>query len=479
MAEQASSAGLLPNEFFFEPVKVARDGGGMDDSAVLTWYTETGSNVAFRKSEGNKGLSLLLFGELYDSQNPRRTTREILDNLAESGDLETLPLQTRALTGEFVMAAALGGGFTVFADACAQMELFYDFRNPSRFASSPLLLPGHSSGRRARNESNPLCDLPEGAPFCKLPANFRFSSTTRGTVRYFPTPGCMVKRVDIDEAVEWLSSYLTGIFSALQNKGKLAVPITAGYDSRMLTAACKASGATGVFYHLYRHGKVDERHHDILIGAKLAAAIGVERKILEYSKEMQPADENMYAHLYRPRPENAARLMNGDKKHFRNRMVINGNLGEIGRSYFGNLKSVTPEILVKLRNKKGDPTEIEKMRAWLDSFNSSHLGAENILDLFYWEDRMANWASRAKTEYRLVTSVISPLNCHEALTLILGVPKKYRTYFRNRLFERVIHRLEPHLSPFPYNPELKSTIIKTLIAAGVYGTYKNFQIKHL
>ncbi|MCA1752434.1 MAG: hypothetical protein LC670_11730, partial [Flavobacteriales bacterium] len=258
-----------------------------------------------------------------------------------------------------------------------------------------------------------------------------------------------------------------------------AVPITAGYDSRMLTAACMASGATGVFYHLYKHGKVDERHHDILIGAKLAAAIGVDRKILEYSKEMQPADESMYGRLYRPRAENAARLMNGDKEHFGDRMVINGNLGEIGRSYFGSLKSVTPEILAKLRNKKGDLAEIEKMRAWLDSFNSSHLVAENILDLFYWEDRMANWASRAKTEYRLVTSVISPLNCHEALTVILGVPKKYRTYFRNRLFERVIQRLEPRLSPFPYNPELKSTVIKTLISAGIYGTYKNFQIKHL
>ena len=265
----------------------------------------------------------------------------------------------------------------------------------------------------------------------------------------------------------------------MRSRRELAVPITAGYDSRLLTAACVASGAKGAYYYLYKHRKLSANHHDIRIGGNLAKAIGVKRVLLEYPDLLLPAEESMFKRLYRPRLENAARIMNGDKKYFADRTVINGNLGEIGRSYFGALTFVTPEMLAKLRNKKGDPAEIQKMQAWLDSFDQTHLGAENISDLFYWEDRMANWAARAKTEYRLVTRAISPLNCHKILTMILGVPKKDRSYYHNHLFERAIRRLEPRLSPFPYNPDLKSTAIKTLISAGIYGAYKNFQIKHL
>jgi hypothetical protein len=62
--------------------------------------------------------------------------------------------------------------------------------------------------------------------------------------------------------------------------------------------------------------------------------------------------------------------------------------------------------------------------------------------------------------------------------MVLGAEKKARTYYCNQLFEQTIAALDPRLSPFPYNPRLKMTLIKTMLKLGLYNRYKKAMVKY-
>jgi hypothetical protein len=371
------------------------------------WKVLHGDWVKCSVASGSDGLVLILIGDVDDANHPYRNTDEVLNALASDANYESVLAHSLRLTGEVAFIAIQGNCFQIWNDACAQLEVFYAENLSDTFASTPRLLVERAA---VRIGLSPLEKADAQSPLelriGHLAANHCLSSASPSPVLYFPTAALQVKPIELDEAVQRLVHYLQGIFRALQHRDKLAMPITAGYDSRLLLAAYKPQ--QGDICYLYRHPGMSAAHHDVVIGGKLAQAKGVYRRLLSYETSLSPADTMQFEQMHEPRFAQAPRLFNGDKVHFGKHVVVNGNIGEIGRSYFGDMENPGPEVIAKLLGNKGNVNKTKALADWLESLDQQYLGRHNLLDLLYWEERMGLWAAKAKTEYRLVTDVISP-----------------------------------------------------------------------
>jgi hypothetical protein len=427
--------------------------------------------------EADSGIFLI--GDILDPSQPTKNNEAVIRSLMETKSRKEFIAALIRLSGEYVLMVKQGGEMSIFPDACAQFTC-YCAKGLDSFASTPGLLSneGNMSMEALSSERYHTLYasfLPTGSGRGMLPANHYADLNSGKLMRFFPTAELKVEHTSLDNAVATLAKYLQGLMKALSLRAPLAMAITAGYDTRLLLSAINQAD---VSYFLYQHPAMPANHHDIVVGQGIAAAKGVERNLINYSETIAEGDREAFARLWQPRWNNAARIINGDRKHFAKHIVLNGNIGEIARSYFGKTYPLSGAILAKLLGKKGDPEVIAMMEKWLDSFPHDALGNENVLDLLYWEEKMANWAAHSKTEYRLAGKMLSPLNNHNILITLLGVEKKYRSYYRNKLFEAAIAKMDPRLSKFSYNPDLKSSIIKSMQALGVYNLYKDLLNKY-
>lgn len=257
---------------------------------------------------------------------------------------------------------------------------------------------------------------------------------------------------------------------AFSRRHKLALPVTAGYDSRLLLAAAKDQAAKTF---IFQHPKMASDFYDIDIAGKLCEAIGREFDIIQYEEEV----ELDHAFSESPRAWRLPVLINGVKNQLDGALFMSGNIGEIGRTYYADLKGVNAKMLAKLMGFGASEFVQSEMQKWLDSVDINQIGKGNLLDLFYWEVRMGIWGAKAITEYAAVSPVVSPMNSHSILSQFLGLPKKYRTYYHNKLFDTLIREMDGRLSKFPINPSRKTGFIKLMVRLGVYNLYRNILFK--
>lgn len=377
----------------------------------------------------------------------------------------------------------LGGGvilkngynINVYIDACGQFEVFYDL-STEHVSNNPLLIPN-------RVGEPPFWMLKHKLSvfdYCgfdnvkKLRPNHYLNLNENYPVRYFPNTQRPVTPVHFDDAVTEVANIMSGTLQAFIRRQRTVLPITAGYDSRLLLAACPENG---VETFIYRHPGMSPDHLDIQIGAQLAAAKGIPHNIFSYDSALQPEQTDLFQQLFMPRLELAPRILNGDALHFADALLLNGNIGEIGRTNFGINDRVKPaELATMLGHKKNDAVK-KLMKQWIESIPLEHCGEGNLLDLFYWEERMGNWAAKAKSELRIATRVVSPMNSHRLWKTVLGVKHKNRTTVENKLFLGVIEMLDKRLMPFPINPGRKTAVMKAMVKTKVYSPYKKLYWK--
>ncbi len=453
--------------------------GDSDESNSQPFFKSISNQLEYFESK------ISVVGVLIDGTNPTKTNEQLIVELNLCDTWDQLFNSLTPLSGRYIIIAQLEGQTKVVGDACGSFEVFYHpasktiASNASLIAAENDLEPwtgeAEATYRKIQNSHRvPVGTTTRYKGVYHLLPNHALNLNSFKPERVYPRLDDPIKTVDVGVAVDRCSEILEGTMQALANRFNLVSAVTAGYDSRLLLAASKN---IDVETFIFKHKNLDLKHPDIRLGQKVAKAAGKPLRILEYDdgRDLTPEIESIYTET--PRKNRYQMLINGFQKNFDGKCLIAGNIGEIGRSYYGNIKSVNAQLLAKLLGYKGSQFVEGEMQKWLDGLDVKALGEQNLLDLFYWEHRMGCWGAMAMTDTAGVMEVVAPMNNRVLLNTFLSVPKKYRTYYYSKLFDGMIEKLDKRLSQFPVNPGKKSFAIKSLVKLGLYDWYKNMQAR--
>jgi hypothetical protein len=349
-------------------------------------------------------------------------------------------------------------------DACGQYEIYYD-TTFSTFGSQPKLISKivpptpHSSVEARKFYASPqfqksclfIGDTTHVENIKHLLPNHYIDIENQSVIRYFPnTP---IKPISISEAVPVTIDRLKGFIKAASLRNKLAMGLTAGYDSRTLFLAsldvdCK--------YYVTKHPHMDDEHYEISVPKEVSKMFNKDFQVITEPPLGENKQELLEGSIDFPRP------WTSPGKTFEDHLLINGNLSEIARNSYGRLKRVNKRDMANLINYFGDKFAQDVYGRWKEQ-NSKTIAKYgiHILDLFYWEQRMGLWAAKTKTEANAIgINIYSPFCSHDLLLTLLSTSRKMRNKYYNVLYNSIFKSISPEVSKIPINPSIRKRIYK-------------------
>lgn len=413
----------------------------------------------------------LFFGECFDFENPTFSNQEIVQSLSDFS-LEEKIKKINKLTGFFIFILFEKEKTRIITDAAGQLETYiYHKDNAFAMASQPHLMMPFLPKEEWKHASTPSyivenkINIFHQTPFKnieKLLPNFCYHLEEKKQHRFFPLSKLPLKT--IDEISDEAQFILKNTIKSIAHRGKSAIALTAGWDSRMLFSS--ALSQNNVDYYVLNHQTKDAKT-DVQIAEKLANIFGKKLQIINYHLSDLSLDEQEEKMVWKANKRTAkiAHLMN---EYFPNTYLINGNISEVARNFYDplptRLSNKDIAYILGLKEGKYEAKSIEKWRATLQ-----HLP---LLDAIYWEHKMPNWAGSAKSISNLHNVVVSPFNNRYLLALLLSSKRKDRDKYFHRIYHRILEKIDPQLVEIPFNPTSKQQKIKLMKKIGVYRGYR-------
>jgi hypothetical protein len=321
-------------------------------------------DLSYSFKKGNDA-DIYLLGELYDWENPQFSNQQILEALTDVKSINELLSGISKYSGEYVLVCKFDQDIYIFNDACSQAEIYYD-ENFSSFGTQPKLL-GEVIDLLPHEDA--IADEFYKSAIFKKKCLFIGESTHKKNIRHLlPNhfvhindkkvkrffPVIPSEELTLEDAADQASLMLKGYLKAISLRNDMALAVTGGYDSR--------------------NNKDD---------------------VEEYVNSID-----------------FPRFIDFSVTDLKNKVLVNGNVSEIARNYFGYHRNITPEELSSLNGYKSVLYPSIQYKHWLKVNKPlfSKLGY-NYLDMFYWEEKMGNWGAKAKTEFNALNkTVTSPFN---------------------------------------------------------------------
>lgn len=430
----------------------------------------------------DKQYQLILIGFMLDPHKPEYSNIEILKSFLDKNfSFESLHESLFFITGRFVLLVQTLDDMFVYHDPCALRTVYFTKQNnESYIASNPGILQecldfvyDEQYFEFVNSEcfkNNIEYSLPSGISYFSsighLIPNHFLSCSTLEQKRYYPNSSLpSVKSSAVDETAKISAEFLVKILQAARNRFNLALPLTAGWDSRLLMAGLKDI-KSDVWYYTLQYRDLNNRSDDIKIPGDILASQGLEHNIIDCKKYPNAAFVNIYnkntalAHL-NDWGITAFGLLNGFPK---DKVCLKGNCSEIVRCFYYTSGSHGLIDNISLLPNK-DLHSIPNIKKLIDKWFSeaciiSQKNNIDILDLYYWEHRMGSWQAQSQLEWDIAQEVFTPFNCREFLEMMLSVPSSFRSQPKNKFYTKMINYLFPELMNFPVNP--RSKIIKSV-----------------
>lgn len=431
---------------------------------------------------GERALTLL--GFMLDWERPNASNSEILNRVGQcSGSFEDCVKATNELGGRWVLVYQAGEDIRVFHDAGGLRQVCFapDNRTGRTWcASQPDLLAEAADlsldpaavayiDRQAARDPEywwPGNRMPYQHASALLP-NHALCMHAGDSERYWPWEG--FQRKSIDEARTSLADKLSGILKSAANRSKLALGLSAGWDSRLLLAASRGI-IDDISIYSVRPWTMADDHHDVLIPGKLADQLKFEHVRIDHPKRTNPEfDALFYQHTYRPHQRFAASVQAEFDAFQYSRMAVIGNLSEVARLPYRNIKKdledPNGESLAKYIGMSDSEFASRALAEWIPSIESRQ--GFKVLDLFYWEQRIGRWLAANCVEFDLGwKDILVPFNIRSLLTDLLACDQTHRDNLKPHLYREAIDDLWPEVLQQPVNPKprpgLKTRIKKRL-----------------
>lgn len=249
------------------------------------------------------------------------------------------------------------------------------------------------------------------------------------------------KHVSEDPATE-MTELLRTQMSNIQKKGKCAVTITAGWDSRLVLATADKKDMELVPVTLLYWGS-NEDNLDVRVAREICGRVGLEHKLVRCS-EIRPDFREEY-HQFGELPHEYWMQMN--------QAVINAGLGEyywvkgscneVLRASSGVLYGwqVSAKLLCKLFGLHFDNYSDVIISKWIEDAKPycKQYGI-GLLDLFYWEHRCGSWLAQCLNESDIAGEMFSPFNCRAYIDAGTNVPYQERVSPHYNLFNTILKK---------------------------------------
>ena len=421
------------------------------------------------------GGLLFLFGFWVDPANPERGCAGILRSIAAAAsDPEDVVRSTLSLGGRWALIHSWAGGTHILNDACGLRTVFHhrDADGVVRCASQPELLRQVVDLRLLddpdleRLRAAPQFALLEGATFgpatpyrgvWQLPANHRLDLHSGIAERFFPREPLSPRSVE--EVAREAGGMLRGSVVAMALRGRTMMPVTAGWDSRVLLAASRPVSGSIRYYVHRAHRKAWDV--DIRVPRALMRRLGLPFHV-NRTGEHPPDDftRQLRRNVTSARVLSKTRNIYFHYRHSQGFTNLNGNGGEVGRQYFRKVAGshphpnrLTSEDLAGIVGFPRQPFVVEALEDWRVGVQASPGAASlDLLDLLYWEQRMWKWGAQFPAEQDIAVEEFSPFNNRALLLLLLSTPELPRRAPDYPLYTRMIESLWPECLAEPINP---------------------------
>ncbi len=152
------------------------------------------------------------------------------------------------------------------------------------------------------------------------------------------------------------------------------------------------------------------------------------------------------------------------------------------KSFNKPLTEIKPEDLVYIFGYRDIPEYLlSEFSIWKNKLELQPDNIFDILDMFVWEQKTANWGAIYPSEQDIAIDELSPFNCRLFNEIILSAPKEELIAPGYPVFKDLINYMWPELLSFPINPEPKFTVerikekVKIFIPDSVYEKLKSIK----
>ncbi len=412
--------------------------------------------------------NLLLLGYAIDAEAPENSEQNMLQCLAKhlNEDGDNIADLTMYWGGRWAMFISHKGQFIVTTDCCGLKQIFYAsniFASQSRYVAKAMeLSPAISNMTYIRKMMD--YDKEYSWPLDST----AYVEIKRLLPNHLYVGGC-VKRVQVSnlfgnktesERIEAVSHLLAKNVRGVSLRNNLAVTLTAGWDSRLVLAACsEVKDKIDVVTLKYNH--ILDSHVDIQIPSLLCEQLGYEHKVLPCRKS-----SSEFVQSYKSHSENAhdywIQMTQCVLDHgYESWMWAKGSCNEICRNSSGILYDwqVNSRILSKLYGLFPCEFSRQIIAKWLKDTRGYAKGSGySILDLFYWEHRLGSWLAECLNEADVVGETFTPFNVRAYFELIKSVPINERISPDYSFFEKILATCGMDLS-IPVNPHRYDSIV--------------------
>lgn len=401
----------------------------------------------------NSRFNILLLGYAVDAQNPKDIENILLTRLIKylAPDVSNISDLTLYWGGRWVLFVCYDNNLIAMTDCCGLKQLYYGsnvFASQSRYVAYATNSEIDNEAYNYINQAKVLnkeyswpLDSTLYKSVKKLLPNHKYVC---GNVQRIYISNHLINVKPDDWACE-VSSLLENLLHAVSLRFKLAVTLTAGFDSRLVFSACNnIKSEIDVVTLKYHH--VQDNDNDIIIPKKLCQKYGYKHKVLlcnplknDFIKAYKTHSEN--AHDYWIQMSQCVQDYG-----YNDWLWVKGSCNEVGRNSFGVLYNwqVNSRVLCKLYGIFKCKYSHNVINQWLKDANSySQETGYSVLDIFYWEHRLGSWLAECINESDIVGETFSPFNVRAYFEIIKSVPVLQRippnySFFMNLIKENGI-----------------------------------------
>jgi hypothetical protein len=486
---------IFRRQFFMGPEQVSLFPNWIVANLPSGYYLTLHPDLQITRFNSND-IDITLLGYILDPESPGSNNTQILEKkITKVSNINDVISKFFDLAGRYVCIVSIKNQFYFFSDTLGFRTLYYKFDGP-RFwcASQPSLLSEYfnlkpdkainvdllniDSFRNKTEHWYPGTITSFAEIFHLLPNHF-LDITKKNQFRYWPTTE--LESLTIEESTHQCTKLLEKIMESAASRFDLEVAVTSGLDSRMVLAGCRSLKKQATFF-THTHPNLAITRADIRIPSMMCQQLGLDHKIIKHAEKI---DEDFFSVLNRnvtnARKEkliNAFTVYNYFQQRGKERTVVHGVPGEIARNFFFQppLSDLNTNMLTFQTRMYKSKLAHEAFESWLKEAKRipKNLGVR-ILDLFYWEQRIGNWASMSYNEYDIAFESFTPFSCRTLLTTMLGVKSPLRIGPHFTLQRNIIRNLWPELLYYDINPAetITESIMKSLRNSIIYKTYKS------
>ena len=435
-------------------------------------------------------VTVTLLGYIIDPNFPDRSNADILSTILNLTDsVERISDYLSTVSGRFVLIISTATETFLFHDPCGLRSVYYTKYNGQVFVGSqPLIIKQIlplKYGERFFSyfqSSYPKINiehwLPSGCSLLEevqhLVPNHYLCFSTVEQIRYWPKKPLPKKRVN--EIVTEAADLLKRLMIAANNRFELALPLTAGLDSRILLGASKSISSEIYFYTL-QYRNLDSSSNDIKIPVALLKDLGLNHNLIDCRRPVTEEFRDIYEQNALPaHMDDWGIIACGMLDTYpQDRVCVKGNCSEIARCYYyknGTHRPITSsdQIVALEEGWHKIPFVRDYMSTWYDRAIEAATEANiDILDLLYWEHRMGSWQAQSQLEWDIVQEAYTPFNHRGLLELLLSVPAELRSAPNYLVYKMMLEVLWPEVMRYRVNPTTTKQRVKNILNyIGIY-----------